>query len=142
QADDGRGVPRRPSHRAGHMPRRRLTSADPRALAHEVLVRVDTTDAFADVLVADRLAGGLPASDAALVTRLVYGTLAWRGRVDHRLRGLLRTPLESLDPPVRAALRLGLYQLAMLDRVPAYAAVDGSVRLAGRRAGGLVNAVL
>jgi len=106
-------------------------------------VRVETTDAFADVLLADRLvAAALDARDTALVTRLVYGTLAWQGRLDHRLRGLLKTSLERLDPPVRAALRLGLYQFAFLARVPAYAAVDASVRLAGRRAGGLVNAVL
>ncbi|HJQ84530.1 MAG TPA: transcription antitermination factor NusB, partial [Candidatus Binatia bacterium] len=116
---------------------------DARALAHEVLVRVETTDAFADVLLADRVAGAaLDAADLALLTRLVYGTLAWQGRLDHRLRPLLRTPLDRLDPPVRAALRLGAYQLLFLDRVPAYAAVDRSVGLAGRRASGLVNAVL
>src|SRR2546428_7892971 len=50
--------------------------------------------------------------------------------------------VDRLDPPVRAALRLGLYQLLFLDRVPAYAAVDASVRLArvaGAGARGLVN---
>src|SRR5262249_23214989 len=114
-----------------------------RALAHEVLVRVETTDAFADVLLADRLARvALDARDTALVTRLVYGTLAWQGRLDHRLRGLVKTPAERLDPPVRVARRIGLYQIAILGRVPVYAAVDASVRLAGRRAAGLVNAVL
>jgi len=125
------------------MPGRAVRAVEPRAVAHEVLVRVETTDAFADLLLADRLAAaGLDARDTALVTRLVYGTLAWQGRLDHRLRSFLKIPLERLDPPVRAALRLGLYQLAFLARVPAYAAVDASVRLAGRRAGGLVNAVL
>jgi 16S rRNA (cytosine967-C5)-methyltransferase len=116
---------------------------DARALAHEVLVRVETTDAFADVLLAHRLAGArLTPVDRGLATELVYGTLTWQGRLDHHLRGLLRQPLEGLEPPVRAALRLGLFQLLFLDRVPAYAAVDASVGLAGRRASGLVNAVL
>lgn len=116
---------------------------DARALAHEVLVRVETTDAFADVLLADRLAAGtLETRDRGLATELVYGTLVWQGRLDHHLGQLLHEPLARLDPPVRAALRLGLFQLVFLDRVPAYAAVDASVRLAGRRAGGLVNAVL
>jgi len=129
------------------MPRRNLTPvADARSVAHEVLVRVDTTQAFADVLLADRLAHSrLRPVDQALATTLVYGTLAWQGRLDHDLAGLVRTPLARLDPPVRAALRLGLYQLRFLDRVPAYAAVDASVRLArsaGRGASGLVNAVL
>jgi 16S rRNA (cytosine967-C5)-methyltransferase len=123
-----------------------VTRADARRLAHEVLLRVEDTDAFADVLLGERLARvSLPARDQALATRLVYGTLAWQGRLDHHLADLVRTPLARLDPPVRAALRLGLYQLLFLDRVPAHAAVDTSVRLAGsagRGARGLVNAVL
>ena len=116
---------------------------DARTLAHEILVQVETEDAFADVLVTHRLANvDLEVRDRALATELVFGSLVWQGRLDHHLRALLRDPLERLDPPVRAALRMGLFQLLMLDRVPAYAAVDASVRLAGRRAGGLVNAVL
>ena len=109
-------------------------------------MRVDTTQAFADVLLADRLAHArLRPVDQALATALVYGTLAWQGRLDHELSALVHTPLAALDPPVRAALRLGLQQLLLMDRVPAYAAVDASVRLArtaGRGASGLVNAVL
>ncbi|HUE30946.1 MAG TPA: transcription antitermination factor NusB, partial [Verrucomicrobiae bacterium] len=129
------------------MPRRGVARADARAVAHEVLVRVETTDAFADVLLTDRLARApMSAADHALATRLVYGTLAWQGRLDHHLKGLVRIPLADVDPAVRAALRLGLYQLLFLDRVPAYAAVDASVGLAravaGAGAGGLVNAVL
>jgi 16S rRNA (cytosine967-C5)-methyltransferase len=133
------------------MPRRGVKARDggrrdARALAHEVLVRVETTAAFADVLLAERLAGTeIPAADRALATRLVYGTLAWQGRLDHHLARFLRGPLATLEPGVRAALRLGTYQLLMLDRVPAYAAVDSSVRLVragGRGVAGLVNAVL
>jgi 16S rRNA (cytosine967-C5)-methyltransferase len=133
-----------------HLSRSRAASgrprADARAIAHEVLLRADTTDAFADVLLADRLArAGLAPADQALATRLAYGTLAWQGRLDHELALRVHEPLPRLDPPVRAALRLGLYQLRHLDRVPAYAAVDASValaRTAGRGAAGLVNAVL
>jgi len=118
-----------------------------RGLAHEVLVRVETEEAFADVLLAHRLeATRLSVADRALVTRLVYDTLAWQGRLDHHLSQLVRRPLASLDPTVRAALRLGLCQLTILERVPAHAAVDTSVRLARRGGGpgaaGLVNAVL
>ena len=129
------------------MPRTRIARRpDARALAHDVLVRVVTTEAFADLLLAERLhASGLAGADAALATRLVYGTLAWQGRLDHHLAGLVRSPLARLEPAVHVALRLGLYQLLFLERVPAYAAVDASVRLAGRSrrvAAGLVNAVL
>ena len=109
-------------------------------------MRVETTEAFADELLTHRLAASpLGSADRGLTTRLVYGTLAWQGRLDHHLGTLLRSSLAGFEPPVRAALRLGLYQLMFLERVPAYAAVDSSVRLsqgAGRGAAGLVNAVL
>jgi 16S rRNA (cytosine967-C5)-methyltransferase len=124
----------------------RLKRHDARTIAHDILMRVETTESFADVLLGERLADTpLGSADAALVTRLVYGALAWQGRLDYHLQGLLRRPLAGLEPSVRLALRLGLYQLLFLDRVPAYAAVDASVELArgaGRGATGLVNAVL
>jgi 16S rRNA (cytosine967-C5)-methyltransferase len=118
--------------------------SDSRGVAHDVILRVETTDAFADVLLARRLPALAPV-DRALAAELVYGTLAWQGRLDHHLGQLVHRPLAELDAGARAALRLGLYQLLFLDRVPAYAAVDASVRLArrsGRGAAGLVNAVL
>lgn len=126
---------------------RRRVATDARSVAHDVLLRVEADDAFADVVLAHRLATAtLSAEDRALATRLVYGVLAWQGRLDHHLAQLVRGgDVASLDPPVRAALRLGLFQLVLLERIPAYAAVDASVRLAGgsgRGARGLVNAVL
>jgi 16S rRNA (cytosine967-C5)-methyltransferase len=131
------------------VPRRRLAepAPDARALALDVLLRVERTDAFADVLLARRLADArLPTVEQALATRLVYGTLAWQGRLDFHLDALLsRTPVARLPPRVRAALRLGLYQLLFLERVPAYAAVDTSVAFAGGAGAGmraLANAVL
>jgi 16S rRNA (cytosine967-C5)-methyltransferase len=129
------------------MSRRLERAPDARAVAHEVLVRVETTEAFADVLLGHRLAAErLTPADRSLATRLVFGSLAWQGRLDHHLAPCLHMPVAALEPGVRAALRLGLYQLLFLDRVPAYAAVDASVRLAGRACGrgaaGLVNAVL
>ena len=119
---------------------------DPRLLALDALVRAES-GAFLDAIVGDTLAGrALDGRDAALFTRLAYGTTAWQGRLDWTLARLVDRPLARLDPPIRAALRLGLYQLFHLDRVPAHAAVDATVRAARRHAGrsgaGLVNAVL
>lgn len=119
---------------------------DPRRAAIEVLARVDG-GAFADALVGERVArGSLDPRDGALFTRLVYGTEAWRGRLDWTLAGLARRPLDDLAPPVRAALRLGLFQLLMLDRVPPHAAVSTTValvkELAGAGAASFANAVL
>ena len=118
--------------------------ANARAVARDVLERVETGDAFADLLLAHRLATAeLGAADQRLVTQLVYGTLAWQGRLDHHLTQLVDRPLDRLDAPVRTVLRLGLYQLLFLDRVPAYAAIDTSVSLLRHRgAAGFVNAVL
>ncbi len=128
------------------MPRAVAAGTDPRRVALEVLERVATTGAFADVLLSHRLeSSGLEGPDRGLATELVYGTLTWQGRIDHHLSSLVRGGLGALDLPVLLSLRLGLYQLLFLDRVPAYAAVDGSVRLvesSGRGAKGLVNAVL
>ena len=84
--------------------------------------------------------------DRALARELVFGVLRWRRALDYALDSYSRRPVRRLDPPVRTALRLGLYQLRYLDRVPASAAVHESVTLAATAArpgaAGLVNAVL
>lgn len=117
----------------------------PRRAARDILVAVETRRAFADVLLGHSLAPLAPA-DRRLATRLVLGTLAWRGRLDYELAHLCALPLEKLDPPILTALRLGLLQVRHLSRVPAHAAVDTAVTLArevgSRGAAGLVNAVL
>ncbi len=120
---------------------------NPRELAVGIVDRVERRKAYADVLLSARLdQAALPAVDGALLTRLVYGALRWRGRVDWVLAGLLRDPLNKLDPLVRNLLRVGAYELLFLDRVPAYATVNEFVELAKRRVGPgkarLVNAVL
>ena len=88
---------------------------------------------------------GLDARDRALATRLAYGAVQRRATLDHLAEQLARRPIDQLDAPVRAGLRLGLYQLGFLDRVPAHAAVGQSVELVKRDSPGgakLVNAVL
>lgn len=90
---------------------------------------------------------GLSGRDAGLCTRLVYGVLQNRMLLDWHIGRRSSVPVEKMEPAVRGALRLGLYQLLFLDRVPAHAAVNESVALAkgksrNPRAAGLVNAVL
>jgi 16S rRNA (cytosine967-C5)-methyltransferase len=84
-------------------------------------------------------------ADRALAWNLVMGVLRSRGALDAAIARGAKRPAEGLDPEVRAALRLGLYELHYA-RTPAHAAVDQAVRLVGAlgagRARGLVNAVL
>ncbi len=79
--------------------------------------------------------GGLDPRDRALAQRLAYGTIQRVRTLDHGIEALGRRPVAKLDPPVRAALRLGAYQLAFSE-VAVHAAVNESVELVrARRAG-------
>jgi len=111
-----------------------------RAVALDVLVRVEG-GAYSNLLLPAALRkSGLVARDRAFATDLVYGTLRAQRALDHRLGPALDRSVGALDPPVRAALRLGVHQL--VSGVPAHAAVGETVEVAPRRARPLVNAVL
>jgi 16S rRNA (cytosine967-C5)-methyltransferase len=121
--------------------------ANPREAALRILQAVDTRGAFSDRLLDGAHArGGPDPRDQALMHELVKGTLRWRGRIDWVLDRLVHIGLAQVQPWPRNALRLGAYQILFLDRIPAHAAVDESVKLA-RQYGhpgtaGLVNSVL
>ncbi len=68
--------------------------------------------------------------DEAFVTALVYGVLRWRGRLDGIIAGISRTPLSRMDRRIVNILRMGLYQILYMDRVPDSAAVNTAVDLA------------
>jgi 16S rRNA (cytosine967-C5)-methyltransferase len=121
--------------------------ASARSVALDVLVRVEVSAAFADRLLDARPArAGLDARDRGLATELVLGTLRWQRWLDWQLGRVSHRPLAALAPWARALLRLTAYQLAFLDRIPAWAAINEAVELAKRRrppgAAGYVNAVL
>lgn len=89
----------------------------------------------------------LDSRDAALATRLCYGVIQNRSKLDYYLAQLLTGRLKDLHPAVRDILHLGLYQIYELDRIPDSAAVNQSVSLAKRycknpKAPALVNGVL
>lgn len=113
---------------------------DARSVAIDALVRVED-GAFAHVLLPAKLRGsGLDARDRAFVTHLVYGTVRMQRRLDGLLAPRCHQPFDRLEPRVRAALRIGAFQL--LDGVAPHAAVAATVEAAPPRARGLVNAVL
>jgi 16S rRNA (cytosine967-C5)-methyltransferase len=117
-----------------------------RKIAYEVLRRVEAEGAYASDLLHAELTAELRAEDAGLATELVLGVLRWRRLLDFLLERSLKKPVGRLDLPVALALRMGLYQLRFLARVPARAAVNESVELVKRArktsAATLVNAVL
>ncbi len=118
--------------------------APSRAAAFAVIRRVFEQDAYADrALQAE--AAGLGPRDRALAMALAYGTVQRRGTLDHVAARLSSRPLDTLDPAVLAAIRLGLLQLLFLGGIADHAAVNESVELAksdGRGGAQLVNAVL
>ena len=122
-----------------------MTVAPARLAAFEVLLRVFEEGAYADRALPSA-ASGLDERDRALAQRLAYGSVQRVRTLDHAIEMLGRRPVRKLDPPVRAALRLGAYQLGFLEGVPRYAAVNESVELVRRarleRAVPFTNAVL
>jgi 16S rRNA (cytosine967-C5)-methyltransferase len=120
---------------------------DARALAFTVLERV-SGGSYADrTLDAElRRHPGLDVRDRALATELVYGVLRHQGRLDYVVSRFCRQPLAKLETRVLLLLRLGVYQLLCLERVPESAAVNTTVELARclslERATGFVNGIL
>lgn len=80
--------------------------------------------------------------DRRLYTALVYGVTERLITLDYIISKYSNIPVANLDGETLCALRLGIYQLCYMDRVPDHAAVSESVSLAGRRSGGFVNGVL
>ena len=90
---------------------------------------------------------GLDRRDAALATRLCFGVLQNRLLLDFYLQQCASMKLEKMESKVRNGLRIGLYQMLFLDKIPASAAVSEAVELTKKhcknpRAAGLVNGIL
>lgn len=117
-----------------------------RKTAFEILLRVDAGRGFAAELLQEPRVSSLSEVDRRLATEIVMGVLRWRGELDYRLEQASGKPVSSLDAEVAMAMRVGLYQIMFLERIPSSAAVNESVELTKRArkgsAAGLVNAVL
>jgi 16S rRNA (cytosine967-C5)-methyltransferase len=115
-----------------------------RQVAFEVLLLVEQGGYASDLLVSRTRR--LDSRDAGLASEVVFGCLRFQAQLDFLIESLSRRRAPSLDPEVRQSLRMGVYQLRHLERVPAHAVVSEAVELvkgAGKRsAAGLVNAVL
>jgi 16S rRNA (cytosine967-C5)-methyltransferase len=122
--------------------------ADARTIACNILQRVDQGTLTLDHLLEEHSAviDCLNRSDRALVHALVYGVLRWRNKLDWLINYFAAKPQKKIAVPVLTVLRLGLFQLFFMDRIPASAAVNTSVDLVKnsrhRWAAGFINALL
>ncbi len=117
-----------------------------RKIAFQTLLQVDAGRAFATDMLQSEEVSALSDRDRGLATEIVMGVLRWRGEIDHRVRQLSGKSATSLDREVATALRMGIYQIVFLEKIPKSAAVNESVELTKlsrkRSAAGLVNAIL
>jgi len=105
------------------------------------------TGAFAEHALIERLRSEtVSPEDRALATELIYGVLRWRDRLDTIVHRCLNRPNKRIQADVREILRIALYQMVLLDRIPAHAAIDQAAIQTRSRCGnqlvGFVNAVL
>ena len=118
-----------------------------RQIALWVLNALDSQDIPIDTLFAQAYQEPrLSRRDRALATELVYGVLRWREKLDWIIRKLSTTPFRKIHPQVLNIIRLGVYQLVFLSKIPPSAAVNDAVELAKDTAPpwtiSFVNAVL
>jgi 16S rRNA (cytosine967-C5)-methyltransferase len=118
-----------------------------RGAAVKILNRIERTDSYLDKLLdAELKSGELNDLDKGLLTELVHGVLRWQAKLDWVLNGFSHGNFAKSEINVKNTLRVALYQILFLDRIPHAAAVNEGVefikRIRGEKPAGLVNAVL
>ena len=118
---------------------------DDRLLAFKILSKIEHDKAYSNITL-DSLLTRYEASSSAFVCALVYGVLERKITLDYILTQFLTQPIKKLNPHVLTILRMGVYQLKYMDKVPVSAAVNESVKLSKKSkcvfASGLINSVL
>lgn len=118
-----------------------------RSAAVKALLAIQEQGGYSNIVLEELLTSvDLPAADRALASRLLYGVTERRLTLDYLLNQTSSTPVKKMDPAVREILRVGVYQLVYLDKIPAFAAINeavGQTRQFGvPRLSGFVNGVL
>ncbi len=121
--------------------------AGPRGTAVRLMNRVERSDAYLDRLIdAELRSTEMNELDKGLMVEIITGVVRWRMKLDWILTGFFHGNFTKAETNIKNALRVGLYQILFLDRVPNSAAVNESVefikRLRGQKVADLVNAVL
>lgn len=118
-----------------------------RGLAVKILNRVERTDAYLEKLLDNEMRNSeLIGADKALLYEIVHGVVRWMGRLDWVLNGFYKGQFSKAIPNLKNGLRVALYQILFLDRVPDHAAVNEAVefvkKLQGQKPADLTNAIL
>ncbi len=118
-----------------------------RGLAVKILNRVERSDAYLDKLLDNELRNNeLSGADKALLYEIVHGVIRWMGRLDWVLNGFYKGQFSKAIPNLKNGLRVALYQILFLDRVPDHASVNEAVefvkKLQGQKPADLTNAIL
>ena len=121
--------------------------AGPRGTAVKILNRIDRSDAYLDKLLdAELRSNDMNELDKGLMNEIVTGVVRWQLKLDWVLTGFFHGNFTKAETNIKNALRVALYQILFLDKVPQSAAVNEGVefikRLRGQKVGDLVNAVL
>ena len=121
---------------------------DARELSLKVLINFNRSNFTIDRILDDEKEDFslLSLRDIALSKNLIYGVLRWQGKLDWIISVFSKTPLNKIDTEILSILRLGVYQITELDKIPVSAAVNTSVEMAKDfkkgRLKGFVNGVL
>jgi len=120
--------------------------APARRAAYELLRRIELHSAHSDDVLHSETVSCLEDRDRNLVTEITYGALRWQGWLDYVLGSVISRSWDTVDPEIRILLRLSLYQMSHMDRIPDHASINDAVELAKRSfkpgAARFVNGVL
>jgi len=121
----------------------------PREIALKILYQMEEKDAYSNIILKKELKRAckiLEQRDTAFISEIVYGTLTWQLTIDAIIQKYSKIRMKKISPWILAILRLSIYQIVFLDKVPKSAAVNEGVNLAKRyghkASSNFVNAIL
>ena len=114
-----------------------------RELTLSLLMKGEKTKQYSNIVLDNALKNSeLSSADRGLVSALFYGVIERRITLDYQIKSLATRDISDIDEKTVNALRIGLYQLIYLDRIPPHAAINESVSLCTRKSAGFANAIL
>lgn len=115
----------------------------PRKLAFDLLIKAEKSKQYSNIALDNALESSqMGDADRRLCSVLFYGVTEKRITLDYKIASLSSRPIGEIDVSVLTAIRIGMYQLMFLDRIPAHAAINETVALVNKKQSGFVNAIL